>query len=97
MKYNSFWLSQSHVRQKINKKSLDFQSVSATLVLLFQYHIWLSADSHGVLVLVPNYPVLNILLTSFIFVCASHEIHAVTAQLMPYFVPLGMENFSLNL
>jgi hypothetical protein len=61
--------------------------------LLLQYHIWLSADSHGVLVLVPNYPVLNILLTSFIFVCASHEIHAVTAQLMPYFVPLGMKTF----
>jgi hypothetical protein len=42
-----------------------------------------------VLVLVANYPVLNILLTSFIFVCACHEIHAVTAQLMTYFVPSG--------
>ena len=31
----------------------------------------------GVLVLIPNYPVMNILLTSFIFVCASHEIHKV--------------------
>jgi len=56
-------------------------------LFISQYHIWLSADSHGVLVLIPNYPVMNILVTSFIFVCACHEIHAITAQLTPFFVP----------
>ena len=39
------------------------------------------------LVLIPNYPVVNVLLTSFIFVCAAHEIHNITATIMPIFVP----------
>merc|ERR1719284_662557 len=56
-------------------------------MLISQYHIFLSADTHGVLVLIPNYPVVNVLLTSFIFVCACHEIHAITCTLLPYFVP----------
>jgi len=63
-----------------------FGRISVEL-FISQYHIWLSADSHGVLVLIPNYPVMNILLTSFIFVCACHEIHAITALLTPYFIP----------
>ena len=36
-----------------------------------------SADTHGVLVLIPNYPVINVLLTTFIFICACHELHQV--------------------
>lgn len=52
-----------------------------------QYHIWLAADTHGVLVLIPGYPVLNIIITSFIFVCASHELHKLTEILLPYAVP----------
>uniref|UniRef100_A0A146L4G4 CAS1 domain-containing protein 1 n=1 Tax=Lygus hesperus TaxID=30085 RepID=A0A146L4G4_LYGHE len=66
-----------------------------------QYHIWLAADSHGVLVFVPGYPVLNVLITSFIFVCAAHEIHNLTVALMPYIVPsdwrLVLRNFFLFL
>lgn len=42
--------------------------------LVAQGHIWLAADSHGVLVLLPRFPVLNLLVTSFIFICASHEV-----------------------
>lgn len=56
-------------------------------MLIAQYHIFLSADTSGVLVLIPNYPVVNVLLTSFIFICACHEIHSLTDQLLPYFVP----------
>lgn len=52
-----------------------------------QYHIWMAADSHGVLVFVPGYPVINVLITSFIFVCASHEIHQITYTILPYAVP----------
>lgn len=52
-----------------------------------QYHIWLAADTHGVLVLVPGYPVLNVIITSFIFVCAAHEMHRLTEILVPYAVP----------
>ena len=41
----------------------------------------------GVLVLIPNYPVVNILLTSFIFACAAHEIHSITTMLVKVLVP----------
>lgn len=37
-------------------------------------HVWLAADNHGVLVLLPGYPVLNTLLTCFILVCLTHEV-----------------------
>ncbi|XP_039285449.1 N-acetylneuraminate 9-O-acetyltransferase-like [Nilaparvata lugens] len=56
-------------------------------LFLCQHHIWLAADTHGVLVLLPGYPVLNSLITAFIFVCASHEIHQLTRTLMPFAVP----------
>ncbi|KAA0193401.1 hypothetical protein HAZT_HAZT003199 [Hyalella azteca] len=52
-----------------------------------QYHIWLAADTHGVLVLVPSYPVANVLLTSFIFLCVAQEIFEITNVLLPFFVP----------
>ncbi|KAH8415359.1 hypothetical protein KR222_005093 [Zaprionus bogoriensis] len=52
-----------------------------------QYHIWLAADRHGVLVLLPGFPTLNMIITSFIFVCASHEVHRLTQILLPYAVP----------
>ncbi|KAJ8915862.1 hypothetical protein NQ315_004676, partial [Exocentrus adspersus] len=66
-----------------------------------QYHIWLAADTHGVLVLIPGYPVLNVIITSFIFVCASHEAHRLTKVLLPFAVPndwkLVLRNFILFL
>ncbi|KAG1682096.1 N-acetylneuraminate 9-O-acetyltransferase [Nymphon striatum] len=52
-----------------------------------QYHIWLAADTHGVLVLVPSYPVLNVVITSFIFICLAHEISVVTGKLVKYAIP----------
>lgn len=52
-----------------------------------QYHIWLAADTHGVLVLVPNYPVLNVIVTTFILVCVAHEVHVITGQLVPVAIP----------
>lgn len=52
-----------------------------------QYHIWLAADTHGILVLVPNYPVLNVIVTSYILVCVAHEINHITCQLVPLAVP----------
>ncbi|XP_067001977.1 N-acetylneuraminate 9-O-acetyltransferase [Anabrus simplex] len=56
-------------------------------LFISQYHIWLAADIHGVLVLVPGYPVLNVIVTSFIFVCAAHEVHNLTYAVMPFAVP----------
>ncbi|CAH1119727.1 unnamed protein product [Phaedon cochleariae] len=56
-------------------------------LFISQYHIWLAADTHGVLVLIPGYPVLNLIVSSYIFVCASHEVHDITKVLLPYAVP----------
>lgn len=56
-------------------------------LFICQYHIWLAADRNGVLVLLPGFPNLNILISSFIFVCASHEVHRLTQVLLPYAVP----------
>lgn len=77
-----------------------FGNISLEL-FISQYHIWLAADTHGVLVLIPGYPVLNLIVTSFIFVCASHEVHKLTEVLLPYAVPsdwkLVLRNFILFL
>ncbi|KAF4524562.1 hypothetical protein B566_EDAN017447 [Ephemera danica] len=66
-----------------------------------QSHVWLAADTHGVLVLLPGYPVLNSFITSFVFVCASHELHKITRILVPYAVPqdwkLALRNLLLFL
>ncbi|CAH0545848.1 unnamed protein product [Brassicogethes aeneus] len=72
-----------------------FGEISLEL-FISQYHIWLAADTHGVLVLIPGYPVLNVIVTSFIFVCASHEVHRVTKVLIPYAVPSDWKLFLRN-
>lgn len=46
-----------------------------------QYHIWLAHDTKGILVLIPGQPFLNVLLTTFVFVCISHEIQKVSGVL----------------
>ncbi|XP_065312389.1 N-acetylneuraminate (7)9-O-acetyltransferase isoform X10 [Dermacentor albipictus] len=63
-----------------------FGKISLELFIA-QYHIWLAADTHGVLVLVPGYPVLNVMVTSLVLVCVAHEVHVLTARLMPLAVP----------
>ncbi|VEN43652.1 unnamed protein product [Callosobruchus maculatus] len=72
-----------------------------TELFISQYHIWLAADTNGVLVLIPGYPVLNVIITSYIFVCVSHEIHNITKVLLLYAVPndlkLVLRNFILFL
>jgi len=36
---------------------------------------------------IPNYPVVNILLTSFIFLCVCHEIHLITNVMSAALIP----------
>lgn len=66
-----------------------------------QSHIWLAADTHGVLVLIPGAPVLNLMLTSYIFICTAHELHKLTDIILPYAVPddwrLVLRNFAIFL
>lgn len=63
-----------------------FGKISLELFICM-HHIWLAADRHGVLVLMPGFPTLNLIITSFIFVCISHEIHRLTQVLVSYAVP----------
>lgn len=51
------------------------------------FHILLAADSNGILVFLPGYPVLNILITLFIFICIAHELNLITKSLIIYFIP----------
>ena len=64
-----------------------FSRESVPLGTSGQYHIWLAADTQGVLVLIPNYPILNVMVTTYILVCVAHEVHAITGQLVPLAVP----------
>ncbi|KAI8775745.1 N-acetylneuraminate 9-O-acetyltransferase [Biomphalaria glabrata] len=62
-----------------------FGKISLEL-FISQYHIWMAADTHGVLVLIPSYPVLNVVITSFIFIVISHEINSISNTLCSYAV-----------
>lgn len=65
-------------------------------LFLCQHHIWLAADTHGVLVLLPGYPVLNVLITLFIFVCAAHEVCTDTILILILYFSLKM-SFLINI
>lgn len=60
-----------------------FGRMSVELFVL-QNHVWLTANTNGVLVLVPSFPVLNVLVTLFLFVSAAHTMHIVTNKLTRY-------------
>ncbi|CAH2282842.1 CAS1 domain-containing 1 isoform X1 [Pelobates cultripes] len=63
-----------------------FGKISLELFIC-QYHIWLAADTKGILVLIPGSPMLNIIVSTFIFVCAAHEISNITNNLAQILVP----------
>ncbi|GAB1290532.1 N-acetylneuraminate 9-O-acetyltransferase [Apodemus speciosus] len=56
-------------------------------LFICQYHIWLAADTRGILVLVPGNPTLNIIVSTFIFVCVAHEISQITSDLAQVAIP----------
>lgn len=56
-------------------------------LFICQYHIWLAADTKGILVLIPGIPSLNILVSTFIFVCVAHEISLITNDLAQVIIP----------
>ncbi|XP_060052201.1 N-acetylneuraminate 9-O-acetyltransferase isoform X2 [Erinaceus europaeus] len=63
-----------------------FGKISLELFIC-QYHIWLAADTRGILVLIPGNPMLNIIVSTFIFVCVAHEISQITNDLAQIFIP----------
>ncbi|KAF7259074.1 hypothetical protein EG68_03536 [Paragonimus skrjabini miyazakii] len=56
-------------------------------LFIAQHHIWLSADGNGILVLLPGYPLLNLALTTFVFICVSCELHNLTQRLRRFLLP----------
>ncbi|XP_048410768.1 N-acetylneuraminate 9-O-acetyltransferase isoform X1 [Stegostoma tigrinum] len=63
-----------------------FGKISLELFIC-QYHIWLAADTKGILVLIPGNPVLNIIVSTFIFVLVAHEISQITNDLVQIAIP----------
>ncbi|XP_049606878.1 N-acetylneuraminate 9-O-acetyltransferase [Syngnathus scovelli] len=63
-----------------------FGKISLELFIC-QYHIWLAADTKGILILIPGSPSLNILVSTFIFVCVAHEISLITNDLAQVVIP----------
>uniref|UniRef100_A0A671TQN8 N-acetylneuraminate (7)9-O-acetyltransferase n=1 Tax=Sparus aurata TaxID=8175 RepID=A0A671TQN8_SPAAU len=63
-----------------------FGKISLELFIC-QYHIWLAADTKGILVLIPGIPSLNIMVSTFIFVCVAHEISLITNDLAQVVIP----------
>nr|XP_047931360.1 N-acetylneuraminate 9-O-acetyltransferase isoform X3 [Anser cygnoides] len=63
-----------------------FGKISLELFIC-QYHIWLAADTKGILVLIPGYPMFNVIVSTFIFVCVAHEISQITNDLAQIVVP----------
>ncbi|MCI4391978.1 hypothetical protein PGIGA_G00140630 [Pangasianodon gigas] len=66
---------------------LLFVSVVSFILFICQYHIWLAADTKGILVLIPGIPSLNIIISTFIFVCVAHEISQITNDLAQVAIP----------
>lgn len=56
-------------------------------LFICQYHIWLAADTKGILVLIPGNPSLNIPVSTFIFVCMAHEVSLITNDLAQVVIP----------
>ncbi|XP_029298715.1 N-acetylneuraminate (7)9-O-acetyltransferase isoform X2 [Cottoperca gobio] len=63
-----------------------FGKISLELFIC-QYHIWLAADTKGILVLIPGNPSFNIVVSTFIFVCVAHEISLITNDLAQVVIP----------
>ncbi|XP_066441329.1 N-acetylneuraminate 9-O-acetyltransferase [Eleutherodactylus coqui] len=66
-------------------------------LFICQYHIWLAADTKGILVLIPGNPMLNIIISTFIFVCVAHEISHITNDLAQILVPKDMSALTKRL
>ncbi|XP_071822424.1 N-acetylneuraminate (7)9-O-acetyltransferase-like isoform X2 [Apostichopus japonicus] len=69
--------------------SVFFAWVGAMSLELFvgQYHVWLAEDTAGVLNLVPGYPLINVTVTSFIFICVALEVRDISGVVTVAVIP----------
>jgi len=54
-------------------------------LLTCQQHIWQSADGRGILSVQSKFPTFNMILTSVIFLMASHEMHSIKHKIITLF------------
>ncbi|KAF3833751.1 hypothetical protein F7725_024954 [Dissostichus mawsoni] len=80
----SIWASSCKTKTECNEMH---PYISVVQLFICQYHIWLAADTKGILVLIPGNPSLNILVSTFIFVCVAHEISLITNDLAQVIIP----------
>ncbi|KAF8572280.1 hypothetical protein P879_00253 [Paragonimus westermani] len=61
-------------------------AISAELFVA-HHHIWLAADLFGILMPIPDYPILSTTMTTWILMCVCHEMHQLTNELYPFILP----------
>ncbi|XP_071486102.1 N-acetylneuraminate (7)9-O-acetyltransferase-like [Diadema antillarum] len=74
------------IRQRFSVFAAWFGDISLELFIA-QYHIWLATDTKSLLVLIPGFPHLNLLVTSFIFLCVAIELKDLTGVLTAMAIP----------
>ena len=72
------------VRRKYSSQFFSWLGNISLELFICQYHIWLTNDTHSVLVTLPNRPLVNSLLTSAILISIAHEIHQITSVVMKF-------------
>ncbi|KAF6770094.1 hypothetical protein AHF37_11808 [Paragonimus kellicotti] len=61
-------------------------AISAELFVA-HHHIWLAADLFGIFMPIPDYPVLSIMITTWILLCVCHEMNQLTNELYVFILP----------
>lgn len=74
------------LRSRFSVFAAWFGDISLEL-FISQYHVWLAQDTKTLLVLLPGFPTLNLIVTSFIFVCVAVEIKDITGALTSIAIP----------
>ena len=64
-----------YITNKMLDAQLNDSHLNTQQLFIGQYHIWLAADTNGILVLVPDYPVLSLVGSIFKYIFELIEVH----------------------
>ncbi|KNC75147.1 hypothetical protein SARC_12319 [Sphaeroforma arctica JP610] len=64
-------------------------------LFLLQCHVWLGSDTKGLLVIIPGAPVLNVVVTSLVFLYVSILMHDITGAIAGVLLPSNLEGRAL--
>eukprot|EP00057_Strongylocentrotus_purpuratus_P025684 XP_011680158.1 PREDICTED: CAS1 domain-containing protein 1 [Strongylocentrotus purpuratus] len=84
------------LRSRFSVFAAWFGDISLEL-FISQYHVWLAQDTKTLLVLLPGFPTLNLIVTTFIFVCVAVEIKDITGALTSIAIPNEPKKLYLRL